>query len=244
VIITGSQDPARLKHSDALYNMDNCLKVHEFLREHGVAEVMLLCGNELIRGAWAEKISDRDSDAYGSFNKRPIVELRNRMVKSWRVAPFALHRSDTIPFLPANVVTHEADIPMQKLTDISPEALARMIKANRISIFTLLGSDTCPDTHAEVLTQAARHGKAVFLRSPFHDAILSTGTYAAGSALAKSRIPQVKGTESFIRAKLNWLWHSLGLESNYQEGLGAILSPRQHQQFYTSMSQNVIGEWD
>jgi L-asparaginase/Glu-tRNA(Gln) amidotransferase subunit D len=243
VILTGSQDPARKKHSDATYNMENCLKVMEFVKTQNIAEVMVLCGNELVRGAWAIKISDRDSDAFASFNKKPLLDVSNRLVKNWKVADFALRADPTVPFIPFNRVTQSADIPVEKLADISTRRLASLIVENRISVFTLLGSATCPNTHAEIIIEASRRGKPIVLRSPFHDSVLRPGTYAAGSALKGSNIPQVKGTDSFIKAKLNFLWHYLGLESESKKGLGEVLERQMQERFYAMVSQNLAGEW-
>lgn len=244
VILTGSQDPARKKNSDAIYHMDNCLKVHEFLRDNQVAEVMVLCGDELVRGAWAQKKSDKDSNAVESFNNKPLLRVANKLVKRWELADFALQANATVPFIPFNGVLKQADIPVTKLADLSPEALAKVIVGNRVSVFTLLGSSTCPNTHADIMRKASEHGKGIVLRSPFHDAVLKLGTYQAGSALAGSRMPQVKGTESFIRAKLNWLWHYLDIPTLQQAGVGEVLSLEQQARLYTLMSQNIVGEWD
>lgn len=246
IIFTGSQDPARTKHSDAIYHMDNCLKVHEFLRdqEEAIAEVMILCGNELVRAAWAEKFSDRDSNAFRSFNGNPLLRVDNKLVKQWHLNEVALKSDGRIPFLPFNGVTRSADVPVSKLADISKEELARIIVGNRISTWTLLGSSTCPNTHAEILGKAAQAGKPVILRSPFHDATLRAGTYEAGSELAKSSIPQIKGTESFIRAKLNWLWHYLDLKSTVKPGIGEVLSLPDQRKLYAMMCMNMVGEWD
>jgi len=232
ITLTGSQDPARMKHSDAVYNMDNCLKVHEYLRDNAVAEVMILCGNELVRAAWAEKVSDRDSNAFRSFNGKPLLRVDNKLVKRWQLNGSALRADGRIPFLPFNEIWESADIPVLKLADISPGELARTIVRSRVSVWTLLGSATCPNTHADILGRAAQEGKPVILRSPFHDAALTAGVYEAGSALAKSSIPQVKGTESFIRAKMNWLWHYLSLNTTDRQGIGEVLSPRDQQKLY------------
>ncbi|KKP37150.1 MAG: asparaginase/glutaminase, L-asparaginase [Candidatus Peregrinibacteria bacterium GW2011_GWF2_33_10] len=242
VILTGSQDPARQAKTDAVYHMDNCLKVHEFLKEHGVAEVMVLCGNELVRGAWAKKISDKDSDAFSSFNDKPLLMVGNKLVKEWRLANFVLKADPTIPFLPFTEIGQDADIPVTELSDISAKELARIVKDNRISIWQLLGSATCPNTHARILKEASRRGKLILLMSPFHDSQLVPGTYAAGSVLKGSKIPQLKGTASFVRAKANFVIHEINGKFINEEGLGEVAESSSKRRFYNAMAQDLVGE--
>lgn len=243
IILTGSQDPARRKHTDAVYHMDNCLKVHEYIREHGVAEVMVLCGDELVRGTWAQKQSDKNSNAFGSFNGRPLLGVKNRLVKEWQLSDDVLYADPMIPFMPFNEVLADADIPAIKLADLSSQKLAEEITTNRMLILTLLGSATCRNTHAEIIKAASEHGKPIVLRSPFHDSILKPGTYAAGSALKGSSIPQVRSTEECARAKMNFLWHKLGAVAKQRKGLGTVLDKKVQDELYRQMSQSMVGEW-
>lgn len=243
IILTGSQDPARVKNSDAIYHMDNCLKVHDYIKPCGVAEVMVLCGNELVRGAWVKKKSDKNSDAFASYNNKPLLEVANKLIKAWRLSSDILRADANTPFLPFNGVSSSSNITCEKLADISNAKLAETTRGNRMTILTLLGSATCPNTHADIIKTASEHGKIVVLQSPFHDSVLNTGTYTAGSTLAKSNIPQLKGTESFIKAKLNWLWHYLEIKSKFKEGLGETVDIKQQQQLYAQLCQNVVGEW-
>ena len=136
-----------------------------------------------------------------------------------------------------------ADTPVEKLADISPKKLARIIVDNRTSVFTLLGSATCPNTHADIIRKASEHGKIITMRSPFHDSTLEPGHYAAGSALKGSNIPQVKSTDSFVKAKLNYLLHWLRIETQHKEGLGEVVAKDRQDQIYALMSQNMVGEW-
>lgn len=249
IIITGSQEPARMRNTDATNNMDNAMKVHQFLSDEktGVAEVMVLCGNELVRGAWAQKETDKDSDAFKAYNRRPLLRVDNRLVKTWKegLASFVQIARPDVPFLPFNGVERMADIPIQKLADVSEGYLARMLEENQTAVFGLLGSSTCPNTHAQLLSYASKNGKPIALQIPFHDAVLVPGTYEAGAALATSGIPLIKGTQSFIKAKLNWLWHYLEIETTHKEGFGKIISdPHKQAQLYSLLCTNMVGEWD
>jgi L-asparaginase/Glu-tRNA(Gln) amidotransferase subunit D len=249
IIITGSQEPARMRNTDATNNMDNAMKIHQFFADEniGAAEVMVLCGNELVRGAWTQKETDKDSDAFKAYNKRPLLRVDNRLVKTWKdaLAPFILKARPDVPFLPFNGVTTPADISIEKLADISEERVAKLLQENRMGVFGLLGSSTCPNTHGELLAHASRNRKPIGLQIPFHDAVLVPGTYEAGAVLANAGIPLVKGTQSFIKAKLNWLWHYLGIETESVEGFGEVIKNRHQQdQLYALLCQNMIGEWD
>ncbi len=248
IILTGSQEPARVKNTDATHNMDNCLKVHQFFADEGIgaAEVMVLCGNELVRGPWAQKYTDKDSHAFRSYNERPLLPLGNSLVKQWihSLAPFILRARPDIPFLPFNGVTGMADIPIEKLADISEERVAKILEVSRQCVFGLLGSSTCPNTHAALLAHASHYGKSIALQIPFHDAELVPGTYEAGAVLATAGIPLVRGTQSFIKAKLSWLWHYLDLQTREIEGFGAVLDKRQQDRLYTLLTVNMVGEWD
>lgn len=252
VILTGSQEPARMRNTDATNNMDSAMKVHQFFAdEHiGAAEVMVLCGNELVRGPWVQKETDRDSDAFRSYNKRPLLRVDNRLVKTWKDAldPSILKARPDVPFLPYNGVTHMADIPFEKLSDVSEARIADVLEHSRLSVFGLLGSSTCPNTHGELLAYASRHRKPIALQIPFHDASLTPGTYEAGAVLADAGIPLVKGTKEFIKAKLNWLWHYLQIQTEHIPEFGEVIrkphQQNQQNQLYALLCQNMVGEWD
>lgn len=249
IIMTGSQEPARKKNTDATNNMDSAMKVLQFFRDEkiGAAEVMVLCGNELVRAPWVEKKTDKDSDAFKSFNARPLLRVDNRLVKTWRdaLSPLILKSRPDVPFLPFNGVTSMADIPIEKLADISEDRVSKVLEENRMTIFGLLGSSTCPNTHAELIAYASKYRKLVGLQIPFHDAVLVPGTYEAGSVLEDSGIPLIKGTQSFIKAKFNWLWHYLRMRSEKIDGFGEVIADKHQQdQFYSLLCSNMVGEWD
>lgn len=244
IILTGSQEAARTRHSDAVNNMSNCLKVMERLNEHNIAEVMVLCGSELVRGAWVQKQSDKDSHAFASYNDKPIIDVTNQLVKQWRIPEWALRADDRIPFTPFCEVQHSADVLQVKLADISPKKLAEIIVDTRLSALTLLGSATCPNIHADLIVKAVQNGKIIALLSPFPDAELVPGTYAAGSALGQANIPLLKGTASFIAAKMNILCAELEIEFTKKAGYGDVVSPEALRKFYKHLAGNTIGEWD
>ena len=73
---------------------------------------------------------------------------------------------------------------------------------------------------------------------------ITPGTYEAGAVLAQSRIPLVKGTQSFIKAKMNWLCHYLDIETEYVQGLGQVIPKRQEQDKLNALlCMNHVGEW-
>lgn len=57
-----------MKGTDAKVNMERCLKALKIAKNEEIAEVMVLCGDELARATWVKKAGDTTVNAFRSWN--------------------------------------------------------------------------------------------------------------------------------------------------------------------------------
>ncbi len=211
IIITGSQEAARKKDTDAKDQMDRTITAAKIA--HGtsrrICETLVCCGLRVTRGTWATKQGDTTVDVFGPWNQPQQgfdATDWNRAAANGtlhRIAPalmdfgigksrgsmeYAGHAIDYDhkgPYEPFTGIKDQAGIIPVTLTDIPNADFARHIKGQRVNMWTQLGSATAKDELIDIGLQAVEHGKIGFFEAAFHDSETKVGKYSAGAEAAR-----------------------------------------------------------
>jgi L-asparaginase len=237
VVFTGAQTIPEVKHGDARVNLLRACAV----ATHDIAEVVIVFGDYIFRGARAQKKDERKFDAFECPATFPLGFITEDIVLS----PEVIGRRDRAePFVLRN---HFAPgiLQVSLIPGLEPSLVRPALKQKRCRglILQSFGAGNVPHegpySFLELIEAAVEHGKPVIVTSQFPANSTLHTSYAPGREAVKAgAIPTGNMTASCSVAKFRWALALLDRENQ------ASTASQRLERLRTMMSEPYIGELD
>ncbi len=211
VIFTGSQLPISDPGSDARFNLENSFKTALVAIEKGIAEVMIVFSDRVLRASRSLKTSESRFDAFDSPAFPYLAHISAGGVKfSSRVLKKKSNEeiSDLTPFFQFNREIFAIDV----VPGLDPEILREIINSKRCRALLLksLGAGNVPSEGSysliPIIEEAINSGVPVLISTKFAGGKTSPDIYEPGQrALRAGAIPTNDMTDVMAQVKLMWL---------------------------------------
>ncbi len=206
IVFTGSQLPMGSFGTDARFNLENSFKVIEQAHKDGIAEVMIVFNDKVLRASRTIKKSEVKFDAFESPAFPPLAIIDANRIKFIAEARRAdKNRGSTE--IKKQVKFNKSVLALDLVPGLSPDALKTILSSGCFDgvILKSFGAGNVPDGLIPVIAEAVSRRFPIVVATKFVGGNTLMGIYEVGKkALDAGAIPAGDMTESMTYVKLMW----------------------------------------